>query len=202
VIRPATAAILIRVPRHSPCCAARRLGIMTLPAVEHLVTLDLAQRMVPVDAAALRAAVGQLRVVEPADDRELFVLSRRLGFALIALGEYADAVDALARAVTVAVRLGDAGAEVAARINLGDAHRYAGRLGPGAEQYVRALSLARAHVPARVDFALQHLGKHHIDAGEPDLARACLTEALRLRRAKGDAGLIASTSAALKLLDV
>lgn len=177
------------------------LGDMTLPTVEHLVTLDAAQRMVPVNAEALWAAVGQLQAVDPADDRERLVASRRLGVALVALGEYADAVDALECAVAIAVRLGDVHAEVAARINLGDAHRYAGRLGPDAEQYTRALNLARTHAPEWVDFALQHIGKHHIDTGEPDQARAYLTEALRLRDAKGDAGLIASTTAALRLLD-
>ncbi|GIF23797.1 tetratricopeptide (TPR) repeat protein [Actinoplanes tereljensis] len=163
--------------------------------VEQLITLDADQRMVPVDAEALRAAVGQLQAT---GDRGAL---RRIGVALVALGEYAEAVETLERAVSISVRLDDVPAEVAARINLGDAYRYAGRLGPAAEQYSRALRLAKAQAPDRVDFALQHLGKHHIDAGEPDLARACLAEALRLREAKGDAGLIASTIAALKLLD-
>lgn len=169
--------------------------------MEHLVTLDAGQRMVPVNTEALRTAVDLLRAVDPADDRELLVTSRRLGLALLVLGEHADAVEALERAVAIAVRLGDVRGEFAARINLGDAHRYAGRLGPDAEQYTRALHLARTHSPDRVDFALQHLGKHHIDAGEPDPARAHLTEALRLRTIKGDAKLIASTLATLRLLD-
>jgi hypothetical protein len=36
------------------------LGAMKVPAVEHLVSLDLAQRMVPVDTDALQAAVERL----------------------------------------------------------------------------------------------------------------------------------------------
>jgi tetratricopeptide (TPR) repeat protein len=177
------------------------LGGMILPAVEHLLMLDAAQRMVPIDAEALRAAVGQLRAADLADDRDHLVASRRVGLALIALGEYDDAISALERAVTIAVRLGDTRAQVAARINLGDAHRYAGHRDHAAEQYTRALELARTQVPDLVDFAQQHLGKHYIEAGEQDLARACLTEALRLRQAKGDAGLLAPTKAALTLLD-
>jgi hypothetical protein len=51
-----------------------------------------------------------------------------------------------------------------------------------------------------VDFALQHYGKHLIDAGRVEEAVVCLREALRLRQAKGDKELIESTIKALGLV--
>lgn len=91
-------------------------------------------------------------------------------------------------------------AEVAVRINLGDALRYAGDLQAAAAQCEPALALVRQSVPDRVDFALQHYGKHLIDAGRTDQAIVCLREALRLRQAKGDKELIDSTIKALGLV--
>jgi len=62
------------------------------------------------------------------------------------------------------------------------------------------VDLVEAHpsVPQLVDFALQHLGKHYVDADRATDAVACLEEALEVRRAKGDQALIESTLAALR----
>jgi Flp pilus assembly protein TadD len=68
-----------------------------------------------------------------------------------------------------------------------------------AAQYEPALAPARRAAPDRVDFALQHYGKHLIDAGRIDEAVACLREALRLRQTKGDPALVESTRNALDL---
>lgn len=127
------------------------LGSVTPPVVEHLVRFDAALRMVPVDTEALRSVVGQLRAAKPASVRERGVVARRLGLALIALGDFVQAIEALERAVTIAVQVDDVRAQIAARINLGDAFRYAGCVKPGAAQYTRALDLAREQASDLVD---------------------------------------------------
>lgn len=157
--------------------------------------------MAPVDAVALRAAVdARLAELDSVTaPRERLNLLRRIGHGLIALGGFGAARRVLREALSLAVELGDPRAEVATRINLGDALRHAGDLAAAAAQYEAALALARRAVPDRVDFALQHYGKHLIDAGRVDEAVECLREALRLRQAKGDPALIESTRKALDL---
>lgn len=155
--------------------------------------------MVATDPDALTEAVERLRAMDSGAGRDDLALLRRLGYGLIALGRCAEAVPVLDRAVALASAAGTARAEVAVRINLGDAHRYGGDQRSAGEQYDRALDLARGQVPDLVDFALQHKGKHLIDTGRPEEAVRCLQEALTLRRAKGDPELIRSTVAALDL---
>lgn len=169
--------------------------------IEDFIVSDARQRMAPSSRPALREAVqAALAELEFSEGGSRVVLLRRIGSGLTALGDYEAAQRILGEALELAVRLGDPRAEVAARINLGDALRYAGDLQAAAAQYEPALALARRTVPDRVDFALQHYGKHLIDAGRAEEARACLREALELRRAKGDQGLIESTIKALGLL--
>src|SRR5687767_11428767 len=123
--------------------------------------------MAPSSRPALREAVrAALAELDSAGaDGSRVVLLRRIGSGLTALGDFEAAQRMLGEALELAVRLGDPRAEVAARINLGDALRYAGDLQAAAAQYEPALALARRTVPDRVDFALQHYGKHLIDAG-------------------------------------
>ncbi|HZM80415.1 MAG TPA: tetratricopeptide repeat protein [Candidatus Limnocylindrales bacterium] len=173
-----------------------------MPDIEDLVILDAWQRMVPADACALRDAVGT-RLTEldgTSEPASRLALSRRIGSGLTALGDFDSARRVLGEALELALGLDDPRAEVAARINLGDALRYAGDLEAAAAQYEPALALARRAVPDRVDFALQHYGKHLIDAGRTGEAAVCLREALRLRQAKGDRALIESTVKALGLI--
>ncbi len=174
------------------------------PSLDHLITLDVGQRMTPTDPVALRNAVQALQAI--VDDTPLVAagyrlkLLRTLGCGLTALGEYARARNVLEQALGLAGHRGWERAEVATRINLGDALRYDGNLGAAAPHYEQALQLARGSVPDLVDFALQHYGKHHIDTGQLDQATACLQEALRLRVAKADQSLIVSTLNALVLV--
>lgn len=163
---------------------------MGLPDLTSLIAFDDRLRMVPTDRAALALAVDALREAAGRDrsDSPGPAVLRRLGVGLIALGRAEQAVPVLGRAVALAVASADRRAEVAARINLGDGHRYAGDAMAAQEQYGLALGLARRLVPELADFALQHLGKGLIDLGRYAEATACLTEALRLRRAKGDPG--------------
>jgi tetratricopeptide (TPR) repeat protein len=59
----------------------------------------------------------------------------------------------------------------------------------------------RAELSSLLDFALQHLGKVLYQLGEYAQARAAFAEALQLRRGKGDASLIDSTSLALQAVE-
>ncbi|GAA3047135.1 hypothetical protein GCM10020229_68140 [Kitasatospora albolonga] len=158
--------------------------------MDHLITLDPTGRMVPTDRPALEHHVTALLATAPTDAREL----RQAGVGLLALGRLPDATALLERALAAA----EGPTRVAVRINLGDAHRYAGALDAAEPHYREALRLARADHPGLVHFCLQHLGKHRTDQGRLAEARTLLTEALTLRQLLGDASLVASTEAALR----
>lgn len=121
---------------------------------------------------------------------------RQAGVGLIALGKYARAQRVLAEAVE---RADSPHRRVAALVNLGDAHRYPGDLAEAEPHYREAVALARAESPGTLHFALQHYGKHLIDARRPRRAVEVLTDVLAMRRRLGDPALIASTEDALRL---
>ncbi|GAB3126387.1 hypothetical protein GCM10027160_49980 [Streptomyces calidiresistens] len=174
------------------------------------VVMDERLRMVPADPAAYRAAHARaeaaLAAARAGGGPVGFAPLRRVGVGRLVLGDPAGARGPLAEAVRCA---DTPRRRVAALVNLADAHRYddggphRGPTGgaPGRARalslYRRALRLARRACPELEHFALQHLGKHHLDADEPDRARPLLLAALRARRELGDAELIASTEAAL-----
>ncbi|MFJ8045238.1 tetratricopeptide repeat protein [Kitasatospora sp. NPDC096147] len=154
--------------------------------MDHLITLDAAGRMVPADRPALERYVAE----RLGGTREL----RKAGVGLLALGRLPEALTTLERALAHAEGTG----RVAVRINLGDAHRYAGDLAAAEPHYLEALRLARADHPELTHYCLQHLGKHRTDQGRLPEARAALAEALTLRQHLGDPALVASTEAALR----
>ena len=121
---------------------------------------------------------------------------RQVGVGLIAIGDYRRARQVLARALSRAATPRQA---VAALINLGDAHRYAGDLAGAAPNYTRAIETAKASCPEVLHFAMQHYGKHLIDSRRPKLAVEVLKEVLKIREQLGDKALIASTRDALRL---
>jgi HTH-type transcriptional regulator, pleiotropic regulator of extracellular virulence genes len=182
-----------------------------LPDLERLSRYDAALRQEPADRPALdcaaHEATARLAAAAQAGDRpaELTLLGY-LGNALRILGRTDEAADLLGRAVTLARRLEDGRAEVANLIRQGEAIRYGGDL-PGAERLYRAVLtrvLAAPNGPPQglgryEDFALQHLGKCRLEQGDAAEAIACFERALAIRRLKGDASLIASTEAALRL---
>lgn len=119
---------------------------------------------------------------------------RQAGVGLIALGDHTEAQRVLAAAVD---RAETPHQRVAALVNLGDAHRYPGELAYAEPLYEQAIEIARAESPNILHFALQHYGKHLIDARRPHLAVEVLTEVLFMRQKIGDPALIASTQEAL-----
>ncbi|MFG2999771.1 tetratricopeptide repeat protein [Streptomyces sp. NPDC048340] len=173
--------------------------------LQHLITHGENLRMAPVDREKLTTAVHNLReelqaLPEDADPSRARVLARWTGVGLLTLGDYDDARTFLRRALDVATATGDTRAVIATELNLGDAYRYAGDAEAAGAIYRSALDTARTQHPELADFALQHLGKYLLEQGDLIQARAHLREALHLRQAKGDAGLVESTQAALDRL--
>ncbi|WP_327258200.1 hypothetical protein [Streptomyces sp. NBC_01244] len=170
--------------------------------LQHLITQGDDLRMVPTDHDQLTTAVEKIReelqaLPEGADIARARVLARWTGIGLMSLGHPDDARVFLRRALDLAEASGNTRAVIATELNLGDAYRYTGEVETADVLYRSALDSARGQHPELVDFALQHLGKHLMEQGSLAPARAHLQEALRLRTAKGDAGLIESTQAAL-----
>ncbi|MFD4757439.1 tetratricopeptide repeat protein [Streptomyces sp. NPDC058439] len=170
--------------------------------LQHLITQDEDLRMVPTDRDQLTTAVEGLReelraLPADADPAWMRVMARWIGIGLVSLGNHHDARAFLRQALDLATAGGNTRAVIATELNLGDAYRYGGDMETADALYRGALDAARSQHPELVDFALQHFGKHLMEQGDLVLARARLKEALRLRIAKGDTGLIESTQAAL-----
>lgn len=121
---------------------------------------------------------------------------RQAGVGLVALGEHRGARQVLTRALSRATTPRQT---VATLINLGDAHRYGGDLVGAEPHYTRAIETAKSSCPEILHFAMQHYGKHLLDARNPKRAAEVLKEVLRVRRRIGDQALIASTQEALDL---
>jgi tetratricopeptide (TPR) repeat protein len=121
---------------------------------------------------------------------------RQVGVGLIALGDHRHAQKVLERALSLATTPRQT---VATLINLGDAHRYGGDLAGAEPNYTKAIETAKSSCPEVLHFAMQHYGKHLIDARKPKLAAEVLQEVLKTRERIGDQALIASTREVLNL---
>ena len=176
-----------------------------LPNLMSLTRYDAALRQAPTDTAAIEEAVVRAeRCLSDARARgDLRGTARLLGYlgeADRVLGRYDAAVALHAEALGLARSLGDRRLEVASQIRLGEAHRCRGDLATAERLFRDALvACAQSDLAAYADFALQHLGKCRLDQSDAAEATACFHQALALRRAKGDAELIASTEQALAL---
>jgi len=167
---------------------------VSLPDLGPLVRFDERLREVAVDAsaveAALKEAVSALEAAEEPDQR--LSLLTYAGNAARILGRADESIALFRQALESA----DGERGVAARIRLGEAYRCADRPVAAVAELEQALDSAR-RAGTLVDFALQHLGKALLDAGEQARAVTLLEEALELRRRRGDAELIESTECAL-----
>ncbi|MFD7586172.1 hypothetical protein ACFV84_12230 [Kitasatospora sp. NPDC059811] len=175
--------------------------------LDHLITHDDNLRMVPTDRNELTTAVGQLHeelraLPEGTDPARIRVLARWIGIGQMCLGHHAEARTFLRQSLDLAAAIGNTRAVVATGLNLGDAHRYAGAVQAADALYRSALNTARSQHPELLDFALQHTGKHLMERGDLAGAQAHLQEALRLRIAKGDTGLVESTQTALDRVEL
>lgn len=161
------------------------------------------QRHSSEDPAALRRQLqehlAQLERVKAGPDAlEVIRMTGLIGEEYRFLGEYETVLPLLEEALAGAQQLGARRLEMVNCIRLATAYQYAGCHNKAEALFRRALELAREPEHAdRLDFALQHLGKCLVEMGRLEEATACFEEALALRQAKGDAGLIASTEQAL-----
>jgi tetratricopeptide (TPR) repeat protein len=124
-------------------------------------------------------------------DGETAELHTYAGQAARLLGRHELAIGHLSRALELAP-------SPRAQIRLGEAYRCADRFAD-AERELRE-ALLESQGTKDEHYALQHLGKTLADAGRRFEAEAALERALELRRADGDAELVASTEAALRRL--
>ncbi|WP_395297244.1 tetratricopeptide repeat protein [Kitasatospora hibisci] len=175
--------------------------------LQHLITQSDDLRMIPADREQLASTVEKMRedlraLPADADPNQTRVLARWIGIGLVSLGDPQDAHPFLRQALDLATASDNSRAVIATELNLGDAHRYTGEVDIADALYRGALDAARSRHPELVDFALQHFGKHLMEKGELVPARTHLQEALRLRIAKGDTGLIESTQAALDRVEL
>ncbi|HEY1368385.1 MAG TPA: tetratricopeptide repeat protein [Gaiellaceae bacterium] len=173
-----------------------------LPELEAFAVWDERLRQVarPADAdamadAAARAETLAAEAAEAGTRRDLLAYA---GAAYRMLGRGDDAVRCLRGALELAGGDPDARAEVVALIRLGEAERCRDRF-TEAEALLRAALDRARRVGSHEDFALQHLGKCLVDAGEADEAVPVLERALALRLERGDAALVDSTRRALAL---
>lgn len=161
------------------------------------------QRHAPKDPGSLRwqlqAHLAQLEQIKAGPDAlEVIRMTGLIGEEYRFLGELETALPLLEVALAGAQRLGARRLEMVNCIRLATMYQYMDRHDQAEALFRRALELAReADGTDRLDFALQHLGKCLVEMGRFEEAAACFEEALALRRAKGDAGLIASTEQAL-----
>ena len=175
--------------------------------LQHLITQDTDLRMVPTDRDQLAGALEELRedlraLPADTDTARQRVLARWIGIGLLTLGDHHDARLFLRQALDLATASANTRAVIATQLNLADAYRYGGEAETADAFYRSALHTARDQHPELVDFALQHYGKHLMEQGDLATARTHVREALRLRIAKGDTGLIESTQAALARVEL
>jgi tetratricopeptide (TPR) repeat protein len=176
-----------------------------LPDLEGLSHDDDVGRQHPIDVDAIEAAAAQAtdrlaRADADGDRVTALAVLGYLGNARRLLGETEAAVRLLRRALALARKAGNGGAEAVTLIRLGEAIRYGGNVDAAEPLYREALALVPAHrdsLATPEDFTLQHLVKCRLEQGDAAEAADCLERALHLRRAKGDPALIASTETAL-----
>lgn len=151
-------------------------------------------------AEAIRDQQRDLGAALEAGDREAELAIRGpLGEAYRSIGRLGEAVAHGEAALAAARELGKPKAVASNAIRLATAYQYANRHEEALPLFEEAVALTR-RLGVLTDFALQHQGKALAELGRLDEAAACFTEALAMRRARGDTGLIASTQEALDAL--
>jgi kanamycin kinase len=163
------------------------------------------QRSTPTPAAEAlaRALADSLAEAERRGDdpREIASLLGRLGDALRVVRKAEEALLLLERGIALARAQGDAKLALANELRRAIALVYAGARGPAGEAFAALFARPEElRAAGLLDFALQHDGKRLAEEGRVPEARARLEEALRLRRERGDPGLIRSSEEALAAL--
>lgn len=151
-----------------------------------------------VEVALVRATAALVAAGAAGDDAARLELLGRVGEMERMLGRLDDAIAHLRTARTLARERGDARREITALIRLATALQYHEEHAEADALFRECLAaIARTGERGHEDFAHQHYGKCLVEQGRTVEAVAHFEHALALRQARGDAGLIASTRAAL-----
>ncbi len=155
--------------------------------------------------AAIIAAQRQLSDLtsDVMDASDAARLESYIGEALRILGRHDEAIAAQRSAIARLDRGGFQRPLLAYSLRLAEAQRVSGNLEPAERGFRDSLSMARSdsELANYEDFALQHLGKCLLDQGRLGEAAVSLRDALVIRRRNGDAEPVASTEAALHLVE-
>ena len=144
-------------------------------------------RDVPVNSAATRAYVGQLRSLleSTKTTRQRVSILGQIGVYLRQLGDLDQAESTLKTALDLieAYDLG-IGVEIQQKIRLAHVFQWQRRFTESDKLFGDILSVCRSSSEAShyLDFALQHSGKNHFDQGRWQEALRAFEEALRIRQ--------------------
>ncbi|MDB5096206.1 MAG: hypothetical protein JWM80_627 [Cyanobacteria bacterium RYN_339] len=133
---------------------------------------------------------------QEADEVSILAILGPLSEAYRLLAQLDPAVACGEEALALAEKLGNQTALIANGIRLATALQYRNEQDRALPIFQLALERARVR-GFMVDYALQHLGKCLVELGRKDDALESFQEALKLRAAKGDAELVASTEEAI-----
>jgi tetratricopeptide (TPR) repeat protein len=166
--------------------------------------LDGRLREVPVDppafAAAVDACVEEIAAARSQPARLLAMLAEAAPLLRIA-GRLDEARRTASAAIALAELLEDLGAAYASRIHLAQVMQWERRYELSTPLFDQLLGEARC-APALgglLDTVLDAAGKNLLDQGHHAEAARCFRESLKLRRAKGDAGLMEASAEALRI---
>jgi tetratricopeptide (TPR) repeat protein len=175
----------------------------TLPDLQSATTDDERLRQVVCDqeAFARGIAVAEERLGAARAECDWVEVARLLGYlgdAYRVLYRLDEAIRVLDEALSLSRQVGDQRLIIANTVRLGEANRYRDDIATAEPLLRDAVQLAREskHVVYE-GFALQHLGKCLMDAGEFSEAVSVLKESLAIRRASGRDDLVSSTERAL-----
>lgn len=161
-------------------------------------------RAVAVDPTAMQLAATELvRAGEISNDVRDAAAGKSMAAFMLAISGGADSAEALLREVLRVQASGPVRPFVVSRLRLVQVLQELGRVTDAVEEARASLVIVRSEheVSDLLDFVLHHLGKALLQIGEAEESIRVLSEALRLRRRKGDELLIQSTRMALSLAD-
>lgn len=157
-------------------------------------------RAVADDPTAMRlAAAGILRAGEIGNDAQDAAAGKSMAAFMLAISGDADSAESLIREALRVQTSGPMRPFVVSRLRLVQILQELGRVTDAVEEAQASLAVVRCEpdVSDLLDFALHHLGKALLEAGEADESIQVFSEALGLRREKGDEQLVRSTQMAL-----
>lgn len=129
---------------------------------------------------------------------DMIFLHGNIGNLYRILGNTQQAIDSL----QTAVGLCDENKKISNVIRLGEALKYDGQPEQALNKFDEAIDLCTSSVSSvLLDFAYQHKGKCLLELGQMNLALDYFQKAMKIRIAKGDQSLIASTQKVIDFIE-